>query len=184
MAGTAFAFSRPQSAMRLGHVAWGYTRSVAGGTVYTFGSVEDSKAYPIAKPEAMEFWQESAPEHELARLVALVRRLRYRHFKVWPVPNADPDAADAAALAVSRSTYTIVANNCLDSVHHVLTAYGATDFHLGDLKLPTSWIPNAWFGSIPEEARPLDQLITLMGSLPGEAAEAPPQRPGVPVESS
>lgn len=161
MVGTAFAFSRHQSAMRLGHVAWGYTRHRDGKTIYTFGSVEDSKAYPIAKPEVMEFWQETVAERDLHRLFAVVRRLRYTRFKAWPVPDADPDAADAMALNQSRRTYTIVNNNCLDSVHRILTAYGATDFHLGDLKHPASWIPNAWFGSIPEPARPLDELLTF-----------------------
>lgn len=162
MDGTAFAFSRPRSALRLGHVAWGYTRAQGGETVYTFGSVEDSKGYPIANPEVMEFWQETAPEPDLGRLVAVVRRLRYAHFKSWPVPGAHPELADATALEQSQRTYTIVSNNCLDFVHRVLTAYGATDFHLGDLKLPSSWIPNAWFGSIPEQSRPLDELLKIV----------------------
>jgi len=146
--------------MRLGHVAWGYSRERDGEIVYTFGSVEDSKAYPIAKPEVMEFWQESAPQRDLHLLVAALRRLRYRNFKAWTVPEADPDAADAVSLEQSRRTYTIVNNNCLDSVHHVLTAYGAKDFHLGDVKHPRGWIPNVWFGSIPEPAHSLDELVT------------------------
>lgn len=162
--GTAFAFSRPQSAAHLGHVAWGYTGQADGQVVYWFGSVEDSKAYPIAKPEVMEFWQESAPATDIVRLVAFLRRLRYRDFKMWPVPGANPEAAAAMAHEQSQRTYTIVNNNCLDTVHKVLTAYGASDFHLGDLKRPTSWIPNAWFGSIPEVARPLDELITTVES--------------------
>ena len=145
--------------MRLGHVAWGYTRTVDGELVYTFGSVEDSTGLPVAPPSRMEFWQESAPRDQLARLKATLERLGYRRYKCWRVDGPDSAAADAAALRQSARTYLVCGNNCLDSVHLILTAYGATDFHLLDPRHPRSWVPNSWFDSIPAPLMPLAALL-------------------------
>lgn len=68
-AGWAYVVSRPHSALHLGHVAWGCTRRRAGELVYAFGSIEDSRRLPIARP-AVDFWQESAPQQGLGGLVA------------------------------------------------------------------------------------------------------------------
>ncbi|GAC1345970.1 MAG: hypothetical protein NVSMB29_20300 [Candidatus Dormibacteria bacterium] len=150
--------SRPHSALRLGHVAWGYTRLIDGRPAYTFGGVEDSRGLPVAPPTQMEFWQESAPAGSLEGLVTRLERLGYRQYKSWAVDHPDPAAADAAAARQGSRTYLVVGNNCLDSVHLILTAYGATDFHLLDPRHPRSWIPNSWFASIPEPIRPLETL--------------------------
>lgn len=158
-AGWAYVVSRPHSALHLGHVAWGYTRWLAGELVYTFGSVEDSRGLPIARPEAMEFWQQSAPHAALEALVARLAGLGYRRYKSWPVADGDPAAADAAALRQSRRAYWVCGNNCLDSVHVILTAYGAGDFDLLDPRHPRSWVPNSWYGTIPVPSHPLTSLV-------------------------
>ncbi|GAC1657569.1 MAG: hypothetical protein NVS9B1_15640 [Candidatus Dormibacteraceae bacterium] len=153
--------SRPRSAVRLGHVAWGYTEGTGAEAVYTFGGVEDSKGLPFAPPRLMEFWQESQPAGLVGRLLATLAGLGYERFKSWPVERPDPERARAVAAERSRHSYLVVGNNCLDTVHLVLTAYGATDFHLGDRRRPQNWVPNAWYRSIPVDSRPLADISTM-----------------------
>ena len=159
--GTALILSRRSSAFHLGHVAWGYEREDGGRRFITFGSVEDSKGYPFAPPSRMEFWTLTTPVTRLERAVDRLRRLGYDSFKAWSVAEPDPMAADRAAERQATHPYLVVTNNCLDSVHHVLHAYGAREPHVHELSHPLTWIPNLWFDRNPLPARDLVDLSSL-----------------------
>ena len=163
--GLAMVACRPGSAMHLGHVAWGYSDPRGAQTEMTAGSVEDSRGLPYAPPDVMEFWQESVPVSETDRLAQRLILLGYEEFKAWTVGDPKPDAAAEVALAQSRKSYFVCGNNCLDTVHRILTAYGASAQHLHSPRHPSSWIPNAWYRSIPVESLPLSSLSRVAGSL-------------------
>lgn len=157
--------SRRSSAFNCGHVAWGYSRTEAGRTYYSFGSVEDPTGLPFAPPSLMVFWSLTAPGLSPAPVLEQLERFRYVSFKLWEVPAADPGAADRAAERQGGRSYLVFTNNCLNSVHQVLTAYGAGDPHIHDPAHPRSWIPNFWFDRIPFQPRPLRELEVALKEL-------------------
>ena len=158
MPGHAFAISRRLSAFHCGHVAWGYTRDEGARTFYSFGSVEDPSGLPFAPPSAMAFWSITAEAGGLRPILEQLDRFHYTDFKRWEVADPDPLAADRVAAEQGSKPYWVFTNNCLDSVHRVLTAYGVRHPHIHDPARPGSWIPNRWFDRIPFESGPIAGL--------------------------
>lgn len=139
-------------------MAWGYSRLEEGRTFFTFGSVEDPAGYPLAPPHLMLFWTRTAEAGSMGPVLEQLEKFNYRSFKAWEVPAADPLAADRMAELQGSRPYLVFTNNCLDSVHRVLTAYGVRHPHIHDPTRPGSWIPNRWFDRIPFESGPIAGL--------------------------
>ena len=166
MQGTAIAVSRRHSAFGCGHVAWGYSREEGGRTFYSFGSVEDPTGLPFAPPGLMAFWTATGGAGAMEAVIAQLQSYGYESFKAWPVPAADPGAADRTAERQGSRPYLVFTNNCLDSVHRVLSAYGVKHPHIHDPTRPGSWIPNRWFDQIPFQSRPLAELAGHLAPVP------------------
>lgn len=167
MSGLAIAVSRRLSAFHCGHVAWGYAREDGGRTFYSFGSVEDPIGLPFAPPSVMKFWTATAESGALDPVLDRLGEFGYTSYKRWTVAGADPLAADRIAAVQGSRPYWVFTNNCLDSVHRVLTAYGADHTHIHDPSRPGSWIPNRWFDMIPFQSRPITGLAADLGDHAG-----------------
>jgi len=156
MTRAAFVFVRKSGAPlptgSAGHVGWGFT--TGSGTILA-GSTENRSGHP---------WVNAGDDNgawvvEFADQAALVqditadgdRHPAYDGLKTLTVRAPQPAAAEAYARTTPQLGYSALGNNCLDHVHHVLTAYGEQG-----LPWPqTHPSPNEWFALLIGEYRTL-----------------------------
>lgn len=141
----------------LGHIGWGYE---LGGGRFRAGATEVANTAHVDAGKKNGFWaQEYASEHDMLKdlrdVTGRVPHWPYEDFKVVPVDNANPGAADAKLPEIEGHGYDLMGgNNCMDHTYAILSLYGAHT-----LPWPsTHWVPNVWFDAIASERQVLSAL--------------------------
>lgn len=134
-AGEAYVFLNPTKPINLGHTGWGF--KLANGN-YMYGSTENSKSYPvIRKGDDNGYWEREGTRDDM---LGAFRGMKYTHYKVATVANANPTAARSKARFTKGNGYGVTGNNCMDHVYWILQAY-----NVPNLPWPsTHWAPNSW----------------------------------------
>lgn len=147
MQGLAYVFLRKNGAPLplgcSGHVGWAFLAADPEATQphdVVCGSTENFTGDPVIPPgEDNGFWEQSFSQ--VTQMMQVMHLRGYDVFKVAPVPDPHPDAAQQVALQVRTSGYKTIGNNSLDHVVKVLDAYGVKDLPYASMH-PS---PNEWF---------------------------------------
>jgi hypothetical protein len=160
MEGQAFAFINRNQALRFGHVGWGFCVDARKG-LYYFGSTDHLYRHPWwdlpgwvryahVKPELdNDWWSGTGTYDQMMTAMSTGHHLRYHAAKLMVVGRPDPDRAVAAAEALARGGWSVLANNCVHQTYQVLTEYGAG---IPPPSQPlTNLIPRVWFARLEGE---------------------------------
>ena len=134
----AVVFVRRTGANGLGHISWAFEWQNGW---FNAGSVENTAAKPMAKPEEMEFWS----VHTLDPVAAMQKqKYPYDEYKIFYVSNPNPKEAWKTVVWESREPYSILHHNCNDVAYDVLRAYGVVEL----LDPATEHIPTDWYDAL------------------------------------
>lgn len=162
MYGLAYVFINYAQAMRLGHVAWGF--SLDEGETFLFGSTDHlfREAYWNAaallkymhvEPNGhTDFWFSQGSRDQMLEMMASGNHLTYHAYKILPVQQSVPDSAKTLAASLGKNGWNVANNNCVHQSYRVLREYGAET--LPDPNNPLKHrIPRTWFNEIPTKRK-------------------------------
>lgn len=164
--GAAVVFVRRKATHGIGHVGWGFllragTKSansfLGDGNLWEIGAVENHHGHLFTPPLKDGYWFERT-SHPLAAVSAR----EYDHYKVFPIPNPNAEAALKAEALVGRRPYIAAIANCMNDVQSILLAYGAST--LPSPNFIGNWIPNRWYRSIVAPEFAIDDPTGLQRS--------------------
>ncbi len=140
--GSAYIFLKPDNALYLGHIGWGFQLSDGqyfGGSTenYLKGIIRTLNRWP---GEDNDMWGEMFRLE--SDMFAKMKQLGYDRYKRVTVNN--PNIAGAKRRAEETMMKGFGAgNNCLDHTYHVLEGYGVPDMPWKQ----TNMAPNGWFNA-------------------------------------
>jgi hypothetical protein len=161
------------STTRLGDVGWAFENIDAQGKFFCFhyGATDVGSPLQQTLPGQRSFWTEKCfdlPELTKAMSMKSLDRPGYDEVKVFPVTEANPDAA--LQLAQRLAEARVSSPDPLEETRQVLTAYGVK----GLIPSRAFSAPFLWYNILPGRSVPIRRLAIHLFELRADANTEPP----------
>lgn len=160
MTGLAYIFINYKQAAALGHIGWGFQLD---NKRFLFGSTDhlirhewwDFGAWlnylDVPQEGFTDWWAEQGALEKMLDMMTGGHHIRYHHYKVLAIENANPSRAEEAALTTREMGWSVLENNCVHQTYKIISAYGGST-HMADPCIDLfSRVPKFWFQSLKGE---------------------------------